>query len=498
MTERQYRHFRAYLARILGRNDFTLLGGREMILIALPGVTYFLAPREREPVCFRNRYFTLNCSGAAAFRAHEGALRALNAATETYARRFPWLVRSVRDGRVFLENTPAALDALSSRPNEYQALFDELAKLRRENKAGKDPLKDLYDLDALQSLVFEIASATSHRSLETSPDSLAPLRRPLPAPAGRPLLFINLLRNTGSLPEELELWVARLKRDHHDVRYTSNWREAKRCMNRRAIVFCFGVREDKSREECVPFLLKHAAAFGRLVFVDVGVAYPRISMAKPPLPPNVSIHLASPKNFFCPLWPSLPAKNRIPYLPVVSRRILAHRLPVKPAYDFFVCSNGELDLEFMFRHRPFFARHKILLGTKGTPMNILRRVRRCFPQTVFIPKVSLPLYIKLWQLARHIVIMCPKDRENTSFTLSTALLSGRGIITTAHRSIAQIDPGCFLFYRPGTRGAGRELERMCADERRSRTAVKNAERFARRRLEFSRIIEDIVRRALRR
>ncbi len=498
MTERQYRHFRAFLTRTLGRNDFTLLGGREMILIALPDTTYFLARRGHEPACFHNRYFALNCSGAAAFKKHKEALRTLSGATEAYARRFPWLVRSVRDGRVFLENTPAALDALSSRPNEYQALFDELAKLRRENKAGKDPLKDLYDLDALQSLVFEIAGATSHHRPKPPPDAPAPLRRPLPIPAGRPLLFINLLRKAGSLPEELDLWVARLKRDHHDARCTSDWREAKRYRNRRAIVFCFGVRENKSREECVPFLLKHAAAFDRLVFVDVGISHPRISVAKPPLPPNVSVHLASPKNFFCTLWPSLPAKNRIPYLPVVSRRILAHRLPVKPAYDFFVCSNGELDLEFLFRHRLFFARHKILLGTKGTPMNILRRVRRCFPQSVFIPKVSLPLYVKLWQLARHIVIMCPEDRENTSFTLSTALLSGRSIITTAHRSIAKIDPGCFLFYRPGTRGAGRELERMCADERRSRTTVKNAERFARRRLEFSRIIEDIVRRALRR
>jgi hypothetical protein len=88
--------------------------------------------------------------------------------------------------------------------------------------------------------------------------------------------------------------------------------------------------------------------------------------------------------------------------------------------------------------------------------------------------------------------MYPPAWEKNSYTLATALLSGRGIVTTEHPAIARIDPACFRFYDPTAHYDDQDLEALFCGERESLHAARNARRFAQRRLEFHKIIDSIV------
>ena len=496
MTGPQHDHLLRVLARALGTDELLLVGDRSMIKIVAPGMTYIVAPRVQEPACLRNQYFSLSFGLKSADSSHRRVLERLCWATEKYAQHFPWFVKAVATGRVFLKDSPAMLRYLAAEPTKYGYLFREFEALRKDSASGNPAVGSLLDFDALRGLFVRIANTISCEPQAESPDY-----RPLDCLGNHRLLFLNFMNKASGLGEELSRWAAVTCAGHGDVICEDKWQDALERADGRTIVFCFGLQAQPHDTDCVQALLRQASKFHHVVFADMG-----LNFDPQPLPDGLlnddrfSFFLSGPVNYFGALHEALPTENRRPYIPIVSRVILSYRLPVAPLYDFFFCAHShEQDLEFLFQHESFFRTKKLLIGTKGNPKNGFPEVRRRFPKAIFIPRVSQSVYLNLWRLARNIVIMYPEDWKKSSFTMTTALLSGRGIVTSPHPTIADFPPSCFLlYYRRAQRLSDRRMEELYCDDVRSQTAARKAEAFARRKLEFSDIIGDIVLRTLRR
>ena len=302
-------------------------------------------------------------------------------------------------------------------------------------------------------------------------------------------MFLNLLWGTMFLSEELEQYVAYLREQSAvEIHLATVRASLQELMSQETIVFCLGLREDRAHQGCVQFLVDHASAFRSVVLVDVG----NWSFEGSVLPKNASLYLTPFGN--SPLYRSLPPENRIPYIPTVSREILRWRVSIPPTYDFFVCSNEEQEPEFLLRHQSFFSQKKLLIGTKGVYREILRELWTRFPNAVFIPEVPLRVYVLLWQLAKTVVVMYPDTWKKPAYTITTALLCGRDLMTSPHPGITLIDPSCFLVYEGAKTDA--EMERAYCDPQETVRAARNAEQFACENLEFHKIVERIVRRTM--
>ena len=127
---------------------------------------------------------------------------------------------------------------------------------------------------------------------------------------------------------------------------------------------------------------------------------------------------------------------------------------------------------------------------------LLAHVRRTFPSAVLLPRVSLSIYFYLWRLSRRVVALYPESWEKTSETLSAALLSGRGVVTSPHPGISRVDPECFLLYRKNRRDADAALRELFTDEGAAARAAARARRFALDRLEFSGIVDAVYMQAV--
>ena len=495
MTGPQHDRLFRVLANALGTDKLLLIGDRSMIKIVAPGMTYIVAPRGHRPSLLRNRNFSLSFGKEAACDEHLRALKRLQKATEAYARRCPWFVKAVAAGRVFLKDSPAMLRYLATEPTKYGDSLRELEALRECAGPGDAAIDGLVDFGALQGLLLRVAAAAGDEAGAEPAD-----RRPPADLGGHRLLFINFLHKASGLGEALSQWAAAASRAHGDVACATDWRDALGRADRRTIVFCFGLQADPRGTDCARELLRRASEFRHVVFADMG-----LSFDPQPLPDGLlgdgrfSLFLSGPTNYFGAMHEALPPENRIPYIPVVSRDILKYRLPVAPLYDFFFCAQSpEQDLEFLFRYESFFRAKKLLIGTKGNFNPDFPEVRRRFPKALFIPRFSQSVYLNLWRLARNIVIMYPEDWKKSSFTLTTALLSGRGIVTSPHPAIADFPPSCFLLHKGGRRLSDRRMEELYCDASRSRAASDKAEAFALRRLEFAGVVDGIVSRTLRR
>ena len=507
MTPARHRHFFRFLEKMLGRSDFFLVGGPQQMKVVLPDAEIIVSPRGPRPFAAQNRYFSLCFAGAGASEGQARTLRILDRATEHYARRFPWLIRAVRTGTIHLDNSPGLFRYLTASPNPHTSLFRafEAVKNADENRTGL--AAGLFDFDALQDILFRIANAIPPLGANAEDDAV-PRRnpdKPLVFPDGLRTVFINMLPEASDLCAELSGWLAGCRGEPAVELRARDWRDVRRYMSSRTVVFCVA-----ADEECLRFLLDNLGRFGRVVVWDAGInREPRAVPDALLRDERLSLYLTSSINYFGALYPRLAPERRIPYIPAVTRNILSRRLTARPEYDFFVCTNWEQDLTFLFRHEKFFSGKKLMVGVKrsqdprlrrvqGEPrcLEMCRKVRRRFPGTVFVPTVPRDMHLYFMQMARNIVIMYPDSWEKTSFSLSTALLAGRGLVTSPHPAVAGIDPAAFLSFRARTRYSDRELERLLCSDAASRRAARNATRFARRRLEFSLVLESIVSKAL--
>lgn len=491
MTGPQHDRLLLVLAKALGTRDLLLIGDRNLIKIAAPGMTYIVAPRAHEPACLRNRYFSLSFGPEPAGPAHQRALKRLGTATEAHARRFPWFAPAVAAGRVFLKDGPALRRYLASEPTKYAGLFRELETLR-EAGGPAGSVGGLVDFDALRGLFLRLAAAAGSEAeaqpaAEAAPEDLG----------GKRLLFLNFLHNAGSLGAELSRWAAARR---IDVAGAAEWRAALARADRRTVVFCFGLQHDPRDASCVRELLRRGSEFRHVVFADLGTNFDAQALPAGLLDDaRFSFFLTGEVNYFGALHAKLPPGNRLPYIPLVSRDVMRGRLPVAPLFDFFFCAqSSEQDLAFLLRYESFFRGKKILIGTKGNFEPVFPEVRRRFPGALFIPRVSRSIYLNLWRLARVVVLMYPEDWKKTSFTMAEALLSGRGIVTSPHPALEGVPPSCFLLHRGARRLSDGRMEELYGGEIRSRKAAAAAEAFALRRLEFSGLIDGVVSKTLRR
>ena len=507
MTESQYRHLVEFLRPVFGTSDFFLIGRREGLAIVLPDGGVLIAPREQEPFAYRNQFFSLSIQGAGASPEQDARLRLLTQKTEQYARLQPWFVDAVRARRPFLERSPALLRLLTETPGPCQAMFRDLMAVRAEPWNQEGPCAGLFDLDALESAVFRLASGFG-------PDEADALERaerhrwPPAAPAAwardRRLLFVNLLHGAEGLSAELPRWISDTLGGVADEVRSCDEQEVERHAHARTTVFCVGyVYAEQTR-----LLLRQARRFERVVFVDLGLAAGVVPPAELLAVSNVTLVRAAACTRPGELPPAPGSEYQVPYIPVVGRTLVAHRLQVEPTYDFFVCANCEQDLSFLLRHEAFFSRRKLLIGTRPCPHSAqhpdhdprgpreYEEVRRRIPGAVFLPELPRHLYLLVRQLARSIAIVYPPTWRKASFTLAGALLSGRGILTASHPPIGHIDPACFLLFAPGSARAERELE-ASVDDQESRRAAGNAERFARDQLELATVMQRVVDAAMR-
>jgi hypothetical protein len=485
MTESEYDQLVAYLARALNRDDFQILGDETAGLrIVFPDLVLRVAPRSETQFMLQNRFFSLSHEGEQLSPSHRPIIQRVRDATERFAEEQPWLVEAVETGRVFLKESQRLVELLVDTENPHRSLFRVLEDLRLKYERNEGPFRDMFQFASLRSLFFRLANEAGPEA-PTEKAELGPFPT---VPPGLRILFLNLLWGTPFLSEELERYVAGLREQSRaDVHMVADRASLHRLMSRNAIVFCVGLRESPEHEGCVQFLVDHASAFRSVVLVDVG----NWSFGGPVPPKNVSLHLTPFRN---PLYRSLPPENRIPYIPTVSREILRWRASVQPTFDFFVCSNEEQEPEFLLRHEGFFSRKKLLIGTKGVYRESLREIWKRFPDAIFVPEVPLRVYVLLWQLAKNVVVMYPDTWDKPAYTITTALLCGRGLVMSPHPAIAEIDRSCFLPYERAMSDA--EMERAYCDPRETARATRNADRFACEDLEFHAIVGRIVRRAL--
>jgi hypothetical protein len=517
MTETQQKHLVGFLKAILGRSDFFLLGDRGKIQIVFPDIAFHIGGCGERPCAARNRYFALSFTHANITKEQERVLHVLRYATERFAQRFPWFPAAVKEGRVALKNNPELLHRLISSPNQYRQLFLDLEAIKKEvgRKNGHyQGLQDLFDFEAIQGLFFDLASALPPQGDGEMQDHLRSPQRDLADLKRHRLLFLNFL--SGTLGPELEAWTSRIGARSAILLGKSNWRKIACHRSKRTVVFCFGVHSLGASGRCIRFLLDNLSSFAHVAFIDIGER-PNAD-ASPAAGPRAkalvarggcSFFLESPNGYLGGPYYSLPRDHQIPYIPVVSRPIAAQEIPIDPKYDFFLPTNGQQGTDFLFRHTAFFSRCKFLVGTKGVfRLNFKpgereiyfaahRRIRESFPGAVFIPVVPRYLHFCLWRAARNIVIIYPEDWDNTSYTLSEALASGRALITSPHAAISRIDPSCYLHFRPEAEYDDRALADLFCNDQNSLLAARKARAFVSRRLEFSPLISRIIATTLR-
>jgi hypothetical protein len=486
MTESEYDQLFAYLARALEREDFQILGDEKGGLrIVFSDLVVRVSPRSERQFMLQNKFFRLSHEGEQLSPSHRPIIQRVQEATGRFAEEQPWFVETVETGRVFLKESERLVELLVDTENPHRSLFGVLEELRAKYERNDGPFRDMFQFSSLRSLFFQLANVVGAEA----PTDEAEFG-PFPAlPPGLRVLFLNLLWGTMFLSEELEQYVFRWRNQSGaDVHMATDRASLQRLMSQNTVVFCMGLREDPEHQGCVQFLVDHASTFRSVVLVDVG----NWSFGGSVVPKNMSLYLTPFRSG--PLYRSLPPQNRIPYIPAVSREILRWRMSVQPTYDFFVCSNEEQEPEFLLSHQSFFSQKKLLIGTKGVYRESLRELWKRFPDAVFIPEVPLRVYLLLWQLAKTVVVMYPDTWEKPAYTITTALLCGRGLMTSPHPAIAEIDRSCFLVYERAMPDA--EMEKAYCTPRETERAARDAERFACETLEFHKIVERIVRRTL--